>query len=99
MKITNSLLVFIASSYFFTITANADINQKDSYVFDEQKNKSSNASLQCWQYGKLLFEESGLENQTIKNKKGAEVFEKHGARDHKVYLFSSGSSTCLYKKP
>lgn len=54
------------------------------------------ASLRCWQYGRLLFEETGLaaEQAAIAH---ASTWTRPGNPSHSLHLITLGESLCLFK--
>ncbi len=57
------------------------------------------SNLRCWQEGKLLFEETEVNERSLKQARQVLVFDqerKDAAGE--IYLIESGSATCLYKK-
>lgn len=56
------------------------------------------SSLRCWQYGKLLFEQNGLVDNKPDKRQPMQVFSDNDrAGGRKLYLFETGTATCLYE--
>lgn len=91
---------FLAGSLFVGMLVQADISPKvGTSITDGKLAKGpQKSSLRCWQYGKLLFEENNLQNQTMKNNREAVVFEEIKIGGKTIYVFELGATTCLYKK-
>ena len=57
------------------------------------------SNLRCWQDGKLLFEETNLNERALASSKQVMVFDTASSGDQgEVFLIETGSATCLYKK-
>ena len=57
------------------------------------------SNLRCWQDGKLLFEETNLNERALASSKQVMVFDTtESGEQGEVFLIETGSATCLYKK-
>lgn len=57
------------------------------------------ANLRCWQYGKLLFEETHLGGNSVPARKDTLVFSSSAdSEQRKLHLINAGTATCLYEE-
>ncbi len=54
--------------------------------------------LRCWQYGELLFEESGISGKADNRDIGSILFERQGNKQGRLHLVALGEATCLYEE-
>jgi hypothetical protein len=79
----------------------ADVSTKvplDGSELSEANVQSDGSSLRCWQYGNLIFEETGLRNRTMKSNTDTIIFEQQGAESKELVLMDIGTATCLFQK-
>ena len=96
-----SLLVLGATS----LPATADIKPSDSAAemaaaraAAKKEDMNAGSKLRCWQYGELLFEESGITGARLNKELNPLVFEREGSDRGDLLLVELGTATCLYEK-
>jgi len=59
----------------------------------------STSNLRCWQDGRLLFEETDLNERALDKAGQIAVFDRNDdISQSRLFLIETGSATCLYKK-
>lgn len=98
------LVAALIALYGVTLPAAADIKPNEEAASraaaQANKNQSVNdtSKLRCWQYGELLFEESGISNKTLSKDFGSIAFTRGGDKQGQLLLVDFGTATCLYEE-
>ena len=88
-----------------SLTATADIKPSESAsemaaarAAAKKDDMNAGSKLRCWQYGELLFEESGIAGARLNKEVSPLVFEREGDDRGDLLLVELGTATCLYEK-
>ncbi|MDX1452592.1 MAG: hypothetical protein R3183_08530 [Oleiphilaceae bacterium] len=78
---------------------NSEASQQMSHEEPRNSMPLSRSNLRCWQEGKLLFEETQVNERSLERARQVLIFDQERAYEpSQLYLIESGSATCLYKK-
>ena len=97
-SLTIVLLTFIAAMVFGSAHAGVSTDKDKNGKSDEKLTELASSQLRCWQYGKLIFEETGWIIDQSRSDRERMVLVKATNRSETLFLSGANNSTCLYRK-